>query len=223
MSLFKIRDIGLTSYSKALEIQKECVVEVGENNLPGIIILCEHHPVYTLGKSANPDNFLANSDFLKSMGAEVHQTDRGGDITFHGPGQLVVYPIINLSRFPIGIRAYVCCLERSLISLLARYGISASCVEGLTGVWLPANQVSTDRKIAAIGIRVSRGITSHGIALNVNNDLSFFDHIIPCGIKNKTVTSMEKELGLKQDFDAVKREFTVSFEKVLLNGKVMIG
>jgi lipoyl(octanoyl) transferase len=214
LKTLKILDFGLTPYEDALEIQRQCVAEVAEQNLTGIVILLEHPPVYTFGKSANVNNLLASPEFVKNIGASIFKTDRGGDVTFHGPGQLVVYPIINLAYFNLGIRDYVCCLEKSMISVLKKYNIEAGCIDGLTGVWLPANAVSAERKIGAIGVRVSRGITSHGIALNIHTDLSYFYNIIPCGIAGKSVTSMEKELGAEVRFESVKKDFVAAIQAV---------
>lgn len=187
-----VKRIGLTRYAEALHVQEETHAEV-VNGHEDTLILCEHPHVYTLGKSANERNLLIQPDFLKSIQAEVFQTDRGGDITYHGPGQLVGYPIINLRKHGIGVKKYVATLELGIVNALAISGIEAYQIDGLTGIWVgEANEVK--RKIGAIGIRVKNGVSMHGFALNVATDLSYFDHIVPCGINDKEVTSIQKEV-----------------------------
>ena len=155
------------------------------------LILLEHPPIYTLGVRGKSEHVLASETALRARGAEVLRTDRGGDVTFHGPGQIVGYPIFDLRRRNVGPASYVRMLQQVIIDALAQFGIDASCVDGRPGVW-----IDSTRKIASIGVRVSRGITTHGFALNVSTDLSYFEHIVPCGLADAAVTSMERELGL---------------------------
>jgi lipoate-protein ligase B len=172
------------------------------------LILLEHPPVYTLGVRGKSEHVLASETALRARGAEVVRTDRGGDVTFHGPGQIVGYPILDLRRRNIGPATYVRMLQQVLIDALSRFDIEATCVEGRPGAW------TRGEKIAAIGVRVSRGVTTHGFALNVNTDLSYFDDIIPCGITDATVTSMQRELGAPQDVRAVEDAIIEAFEGV---------
>lgn len=189
----KIKNIGQKPYAEALTIQHEVHKEVLEGSTD-TLILCEHPHVYTFGKSANKNNLLISPEFLTNIHAEVHKTERGGDITYHGPGQLVGYPIINLRKHGIGVKKYVETLERSIIQTLANFNIEAYQLEGLTGIWV-GKVGAPKRKIGAIGIRVCNGISMHGFALNVRTDLSYFDHIVPCGISDKGVTSIYQEIG----------------------------
>ena len=173
------------------EINEECV------------ILVEHPSVYTLGVHANSSNVLVNSKWLEDNKIKCVHIQRGGDVTYHGPGQIVVYPIISLQKHGISLKDYVSLLEQAVIDTLAQYGIVSGRVEGATGVWLGMG-TQNERKICAIGVRCNRFITMHGLALNVNTDLSYFNMINPCGFVDKGVTSMEKELGCKIDFEKVK-------------------
>ncbi len=169
------------------------------------LLFCEHPHVYTLGKSGHEANLLANDDFLKTIGATYYRINRGGDITYHGPGQLVGYPILDLDNFFTDIHRYMRLLEEGIIRTLADYGISAGRIDGLTGVWLDyeAQSDGVPRKICAMGVKASRWVTMHGFALNVNTDLSYFGHIVPCGITDKAVTSMAIELGHSIDLTEV--------------------
>jgi lipoyl(octanoyl) transferase len=188
----KFKNIGLKPYAEALNVQQEVhqtIIDGGTDTL----ILCEHPHVYTFGKSADITNLLVDADFLKTIDAEVYETDRGGDITYHGPGQLVAYPIINLRKHGIGVKKYVETLEVS-INTLESFNILAYQIEGLTGIWV-GEESEVKRKIGAIGIRVRNGVSMHGFALNVTTDLSYFNHIVPCGIANKEVTSIYQETG----------------------------
>ncbi len=189
----EINNIGLTKYSAALEAQNSAHEKVTKGGNP-IVILCEHPHVYTFGKSADKNNLLINPEFLKQINAEVYQTERGGDITYHGPGQLVGYPIINLRASGLGVKKYVEILESSLITALADFNIVAYQIGGLTGIWVGGKN-EMQRKIGAIGIRIKNGVSMHGFALNVTTDLSYFNHIVPCGIIDKGVTSIAKENG----------------------------
>lgn len=175
----------------------------GNNSLPDLLISCEHNPVYTLGKNGLSNNLLIASKDLEQKGVEFFKIDRGGDITYHGPGQLVVYPIMDLEHFGLGIKAYIHGLEEAVIVFLQNRGIQAGRLEGATGVWLqkPA------RKICAIGVRCSRYITMHGLAFNINTELSYFRMINPCGFVDKGVTSLQEELGgAVQDIDSYRAE-----------------
>ncbi|MFI5128689.1 MAG: lipoyl(octanoyl) transferase LipB [Chitinophagales bacterium] len=178
------------------------------------LLFVEHPPVYTLGKSGNIENVLINETMRSAKGIEFFRTNRGGDITFHGPQQIVGYPILDLEKFETDIGKYLRNIEEVSILTLAEYGIEAGRSAGETGVWIDADKPGRERKICAIGVRSSRWITMHGFALNVNTDLSHFSFIIPCGIQNKQVTSIEKELGHKVDFEEAKEKVKRNFEKV---------
>lgn len=167
------------------------------------LIFCEHPHVYTLGKSGAESNLLISEMALKEYGAQFYKINRGGDITYHGPGQLVMYPIFDLDQFFTDIHKYMRFLEEAVILTLSEFGIKAGRVEGLTGVWLDGGKPN-ERKICAMGVKSSRWVTMHGIALNVNTDMSYFNHMVPCGIVDKAVTSMEKELNRKIDLKAVE-------------------
>ena len=178
------------------------------------LIFCQHPPVYTLGKSGKMENLLLDDAGLKNYGASFFPINRGGDITFHGPGQLVGYPIFDLEQFFTDIHKYLRYLEEAIITTLAHYGVKGERFEGYTGVWIEADKPSA-RKICAMGVRCSRWVTMHGFAFNINTDLSYFNHIVPCGIDDKAVTSLEKELNRKVDFEEVsallKRNIAAQF------------
>lgn len=223
-------DWGLVSYSGALEKQKELQtalveqklikrrleIDSSENSYPSSVdlqsnltassylIFCEHPPVFTLGNRASPKNLLITKDELEKRNIEVFPIKRGGDITFHGPGQLVVYPILDLELFFTDIHKYLRYLEEAVIQTLALFGIEGGRIEGLSGVWIQPDNPKKARKICAVGIHCSRWVTMHGLALNVNTDLDYFSDIIPCGIKDKEVTSMAKELSELVEFEKVK-------------------
>ncbi|MFT5479737.1 MAG: lipoyl(octanoyl) transferase [bacterium] len=207
-----IRNLGLIDYTEAWDLQKKQVADRQVDRATDTLFLCEHNHVYTFGKSTNEANFLINDAFLSSIGAQKFQIERGGDITYHGPGQLVGYPILNLHQINMGVKKYVELLEESIIQTLAAFNIFTERIEGLTGIWL---KDGPPRKIGAIGIKVSRGITMHGFALNVNSDLTYFNHIVPCGIADKSVTSMAKELGKEVDFNKVIDTYTKTFISLL--------
>ena len=175
------------------------------------LLFVEHPPVYTLGKSGKSENVLLNEGERKERGIEFFHTNRGGDITFHGPGQIVGYPIIDLENFFTDIGRYLRSLEEVIILTLREYGIEAGRSKGETGVWLDPDRVGFERKICAMGVRCSRWITMHGFALNVNTDLSYFGGIVPCGIQNKQVTSIAKELGSEVAMEEVKRRLVRNF------------
>lgn len=179
------------------------------------VILVEHNPVYTMGRHADPANMLMTREWLESHGMECIPIERGGDITFHGPGQLVVYPIIDLQRHRLGVREYVTMLEQAVIDTIARWGIKGERVEGATGVWIDAG-TPRERKICAIGVRVSRSVTMHGLALNVSTDMKYFRLINPCGFVDKGVTSISLENGSSEtDMEAVKSVFKEIFTGLL--------
>jgi lipoyl(octanoyl) transferase len=172
------------------------------------LLFVEHNPVYTLGKSGNKNNLLKSIDELNELGISYYPINRGGDITFHGPGQLVGYPIFDLENFYTDIHRFLREIEEVIIQTIAHFGLEGYRVDGRTGVWV------NDRKICAIGVRTSRWVSMHGFALNVNTDLSYFDHIIPCGIADKEVTSIERETGKKADFKLVKSLTKAAFASI---------
>jgi lipoyl(octanoyl) transferase len=176
----------------------------GTEDLPGTLIFVEHPHVYTLGKSGSEQNLLLDRLQLQQKDAAYYRIDRGGDITYHGPGQIVGYPIFDLEIIGVSLKQYIHCLEEAIIRTVAEYGINATRLEGSTGVWLDPGKPRRTRKICAIGVKASRYVTMHGFAFNVNTDLQYFLNINPCGFTDKGVTSMEKELGAKQDIDIVK-------------------
>ena len=198
---FIVKDLGLCDYNEALLSQRNTRNQLIKNSGKNTLFLLEHNHTYTLGKNGNPNNIL-------NKNCELFETDRGGDVTYHGPGQLVGYPIIDLKTMGLGIRSYVSNIEQVLIHVLYDYGINASIKPGLTGVWIE------DRKIASIGIRVSRWITTHGFALNVNTDMNYFSNIISCGIENVYMTSMEKELGKKISMNDIKQSTINHFNDI---------
>jgi lipoyl(octanoyl) transferase len=212
----KFKNIGLKPYAEALNVQQEVHQTIIDGG-PDTLILCQHPHVYTFGKSADINNLLVDADFLKTIDAEVYETDRGGDITYHGPGQLVGYPIINLRKHGIGVKKYVETLEVSIINTLESFNILAYQIKGLTGIWV-GDQGAVKRKIGAIGIRVRNGVSMHGFALNVTTDLSYFNHIVPCGIANKEVTSMHQETGsgsVTEFAKAFQNTFQTEWQKAL--------
>jgi lipoyl(octanoyl) transferase len=204
------RDLTLIPYGQAWDYQEKLYAELmakklaGEKSFPGYLLFCEHPPVFTLGKSGSAANLLINEQVLEQKGIEFYKINRGGDITFHGPGQIVGYPILDLEQLGLGIKSYIEILEEAVIRVLKEYGIISGRLPGATGVWLDAGIPAKARKICAIGVKASRYITMHGFAFNVNTDLSYYQYINPCGFVDKGVTSMEKELGSKQDFGEVK-------------------
>jgi len=206
------RDLGNIEYGEAWELQEgyfNRLVEFKRNGrrgkMPGqYLLFCEHPHVYTLGKSGEENNLLIHREFLEKINATYFRTNRGGDITYHGPGQVVGYPILDLELLGIGLKQYITLLEDVIIGLLCQQGIDANRMEGATGVWLDVDHPVKARKICAIGVRSSRYITMHGFALNVNTNLDYFNYINPCGFQNKGVTSMEKELGKMVNMEYIK-------------------
>lgn len=212
----KWKDLGRKNYREVWQQQQALQQEVKEQKLagtgsPGYVLLVEHFPVYTLGKSGNEANLLVDAIQLRARQAEFIQVDRGGDITFHGLGQLVVYPVLDLECFHLGIKEYVHRLEDVVIRVLKEYGIEGERLEGATGVWLEAHTARA-RKICAIGVKCSRYVTMHGFALNVNTDLTYFNAIHPCGFVDKGVTSLARELNREVPLEEVKKRVCHGFE-----------
>jgi len=204
----EFRHLGLMDYKEAWDYQEELfsgIVEVKKANREAdqdhqiktrnYLLFCEHPHVYTLGKSGSPANLLINDTMLKEKNATFYKINRGGDITYHGPGQIVAYPILDLDNFFTDIHKYMRFLEEAVIRTLAEYELEAGRIKGLTGVWLDHEKQENPRKICAFGVKSSRWVTMHGLAFNVNADLDYFNYIVPCGISDKAVTSMDKELG----------------------------
>ncbi|HIN03220.1 MAG TPA: lipoyl(octanoyl) transferase LipB [Candidatus Marinimicrobia bacterium] len=204
-----VLDLGHRPYQEVWDLQKEMQAKRINTQIEDTLILVEHEPVYTLGKNADENHLLQNRD----ESVDVFQIERGGDITFHGPGQLVGYPILDLSNYKKSVSWYMRTLEQVTIDVLDEIGIEAKRSEGLTGVWVG------DEKIAAQGVRISRWVTMHGFALNVNTDLSFYDGIIPCGIFDHGVTSIEQLLGEKQDMETVKQVVIKKFNQNFIQGE----
>lgn len=216
-----MQHLGLLDYQQAWDYQEKCFAEIVAVKIanrgvppelqaptPNYLLFCEHPHVYTLGKSGKAENLLLNEDRLQEVEARFYKINRGGDITYHGPGQLVGYPILDLDNFFTDIHRYMRMLEETIILTLAEYGIDAGRIEGLTGVWLDYEMQQAPRKICAMGVKASRWVTMHGFALNVNTDLSYFTHIIPCGIDDKAVTSMQQELGKEININEVAGKLT---------------
>jgi lipoyl(octanoyl) transferase len=202
-------DLGLIDYQEAWDLQKEVFELRYKNEISDILFLLEHPHTYTLGKVADKNHLISSNKYLEENKISVYDIDRGGDITYHGPGQIVGYPIINLNDWEKDTHKYLRALEEVIIRVCKEYDLNAERNSKHTGVWIE------NKKIAAIGIKVSRWITMHGFAFNVNTDLSLFNGIIPCGIVDKDVTSLQKELGEKVDLDEVKEKITKYFVEVL--------
>lgn len=201
---------GVETKSRLAKNPELAVQEVVQNHL----LLCQHPHVYTLGKHGSKQNLLIDEEQMKARKVTFYKTNRGGDITYHGPGQFVAYPILDLEQFTPDLRQYMRSLEESVILLLKEYNIDATRLDGAIGVWLDADKPGKQRKICAMGVRSSRWMTLHGLALNVNTDLTYFTHIVPCGITDKSVTSIAKELGRKIDEQEVKEIFLDKFAQV---------
>ena len=211
------KDLGRMGYSECWDLQRSLfdyvlgakrTGVVGENLVgheAGWLFLVEHNPVYTLGKSGKDENMLVSEAYLRSIGAEFFHIDRGGDVTFHGPGQVVGYPILDLEQLGIGLREYIDSIEEAIIGVCREWGIEAGRVAGASGVWIDGDTPRA-RKICAIGVKSSRYVTMHGFALNVATDLKYFNHINPCGFVDRGVTSIEREVGRKVDFELVKMQ-----------------
>ncbi len=219
MAAFNFNDIGLKDYKETWDLQEKLLLEiVAEKNATkkpsakNHFLLVEHPHVYTLGKSGDEKNLLAQEDFLKKIEAVFYKINRGGDITYHGPGQLVGYPIIDLENYKIGVREYIERMENAIIATLAAYGLAGGRKEGATGVWIDAGHPVRARKICAIGVRVSRFVTMHGFALNVNTDMRYFSYINPCGL-TFGVTSIHQELNREISMEEVKTILKDNFNK----------
>ena len=219
MAVFNYNDIGLKDYKVVWDRQEEILAEIiaekRETKKPSSnnqFILVEHPHVYTLGKSGDEKNLLAHGDFLKKIDAAFYKINRGGDITYHGPGQIVGYPIIDLEYYKIGVREYIEKMENAIIDTIAEYGLKGGRKEGATGVWLDFDHPSRSRKICAIGVRVSRYVTMHGFALNVNTDMRYFSYINPCGL-TFGVTSIQQELGKEIPLEEVKKILKKNFDQ----------
>lgn len=230
MECVEFRDLGIMGYKEAWDYQDvlmkdnlaakaavyQSVDAVIENEVltKHYLLFVEHPPVYTLGKSGKMEHVLINEEERQKKGIAFFPTNRGGDITFHGPGQVVGYPIIDLEKFYTDIGRYLRELEEVIILTLEEYGIKSGRSAGETGVWIDADVKGKERKICAMGVRCSRWITMHGFALNANTELDYFNYIIPCGIQNKQVTSIQKELGKEIDMDDLKKRLKRNFQKV---------
>ena len=219
MESFTFHDLGHIDYTEALAVQTEAFETLlqakvwgkqGENKL----FFCEHQPVLTIGKSGKDSNLLIPEELLQRQGVSFFHTNRGGDITYHGPGQITGYPVFDLEHWQLGLKQYIHALEEIIIRFLALYGIKGERLEGATGVWIDSEVKGRARKICAIGVKSSRYVTMHGFALNINTDLSYFSLINPCGFTDKGVTSLEKELGGKQDFEKAKAQLHTLFSEL---------
>lgn len=214
------RDLGLIRYKAGWDLQEELfksVIDAKINqseNRPQYLLFCEHEPVYTLGKSGKEQNLLITEHVCKTKNIDYFPINRGGDITFHGPGQLVAYPIIDMEAFGVGVKQYVNKLEDVVIQTLQSFGIASEKDEKAMGVWIDAQNPAKARKICAIGVRTSRFVTMHGLALNVNTNLDYFNYINPCGFTDRGVTSMQKELGREVDFREVSERMKTAFADV---------
>lgn len=222
-----VQDLGLIDYQAAWDLQAQLFRKAIDRKLANRkltdgekapiqhhLLFCEHPPVYTLGKSGKMHNLLLDDQGLQHHGIQFIKTNRGGDITFHGPGQVVGYPILDLHQFFTDIHRYLRNIEEVIIRTLAEYGLTGDRLEGATGVWLDPQDPQKARKICAMGVRCSRWVTMHGFALNVNTDLSYFNHIIPCGIDDKAVTSLQQELGEPIDREEVMGKLSRHMEEV---------
>ena len=220
------RDVGLMDYKQAWDYQEKLFAQTvaqkiynrnnssAEKSTESYLLFCEHPPVYTLGKSGDEKNLLLSQDELQHQEIGYYNINRGGDITFHGPGQLVGYPILDLDNFFTDIHKYLRLLEEAIILTMAEYGLKGERYEGFTGVWLDAENPAKARKICAMGVRCSRWVTMHGFAFNVNTELNYFKNIIPCGIDDKAVTSLQHELQREVNMDEVKQKFKKHFQNL---------
>jgi len=206
--LCRVEQLGRVDYTEALRLQNEKVAQRKAGTIPDTLLLLEHTHVYTLGRNAKREHLLASSERLAELGIQVFETDRGGDITYHGPGQLVGYPILDLTKHHRDIAWYMRSLEDVFIGVAADFGVQAGRLAGTPGVWVGNN------KLAALGVHISRWVTSHGFALNVNTDLRYFDCIVPCGLRDRGVTSLAKLLGGPVHMEAVTEQVVKHFGKV---------
>jgi len=225
-AITKFEDLGIRDYKEVWDHQEELFTQVidtklfnreNSNDLKKIIhhlIFVEHPHVYTLGKSGVQNNLLINEQFLKQINATFYKINRGGDITYHGPGQIVGYPIFDLEEMNLQVRSYIYNLEQAIIDTIAEFGIKGERLDGATGVWLDTTVPGKARKICAIGVKASRYVSMHGFALNVNTDLSYFNHINPCGFVDKGVTSLQKELGKPVNLEDAKEILLKKISKI---------
>jgi len=219
MNNFIIKDLGLIPYADAYRIQTGIFTDLlkrksDNKKTIGTILFCEHPHVYTIGKSGKRENLLISEEQLQKINAEFIPVDRGGDITYHGPGQIVVYPIIDLDNYKMGVKDYIYFLEYLIIDVLKKYGINGEISDGNIGVWLDTGTIN-ERKICSIGVKVSKKITMHGIALNVNTDLAYFNYINPCGFTEKGVSSIKNERSEEPDIEKIKNTIKKTFVKGL--------
>jgi lipoyl(octanoyl) transferase len=221
MANFNYEDLGLKDYKTCWDYQESIHRQIVADKLISkksssinSFLLVEHPNVYTLGKSGDEHNLLINSEFLNKIDAVYYKINRGGDITYHGPGQLVGYPIIDLENYKIGVKDYIFKMEQAIIQTIAEYGLEGSLKDGATGVWLDATIPAKSRKISAIGVRISRYVSMHGFAMNVNTDMRYFNYINPCGFITYGVTSIERELGRKIDMQDVKEIVKAKFNAI---------
>jgi lipoyl(octanoyl) transferase len=228
----KFIDLGLIDYKQAWDYQTnlfQSILDVKSANrsnqqlltTKNYLLFCEHPHVYTLGKSGDEQNLLVKKEDLHAIDATYYHINRGGDITYHGPGQIVVYPVIDLENFFTDIHKYMRLLEEAVIQTVSEFGVSSGRIKGLTGVWVDFENEKDARKICALGVKTSRWVTMHGLAFNVNSNLNYFNHIVPCGIADKAVTSLEKETGALQDMEQTKKilkeKITTLFELELID------
>ena len=241
MQTILFQDLGRVAYDAAWDYQEALLqanlqikakwynmpeAQPADNGTQHHLLFCEHPHVYTIGKSGHMENLLVNDVRLKELNVSFFKTNRGGDITYHGPGQVVGYPILDLEHFVTDLGKYMRNLEEVIIRTIAHYGIDGGRLPGATGVWLDADVKGKARKICAMGVRCSRWVTMHGFALNVNTDLRYFDYIVPCGITDKTVTSIQKELGYavneQEVKDILKHEFGMVFTSEIVNEQISV-
>ncbi|HET9198841.1 MAG TPA: lipoyl(octanoyl) transferase LipB [Solirubrobacterales bacterium] len=218
---------GLVPYEEARELQRRLAERRQRGEIGDVLLLLEHPPVYTRGRRSQPEELPMGAEWYEAQGIEVRETDRGGLVTYHGPGQLVAYPIVDLRGYGGDVHEYVRGLERVTIAALAEAGVRASAIEGLTGIWVQGRRAENrstsaeivpsaggPRKIGSIGLHVSRGVTTHGLAVNVNNDLQPFEWVVPCGIEGVSMTSLSRELGAEQDLDAFADALVAAYADV---------
>jgi lipoyl(octanoyl) transferase len=217
-----IARLGLVPYEEAVGLQKRLEQTRQQHRIPDVLLLLEHPPVYTKGRRADPSELAMGEDWYRMQGIEIAETDRGGRVTYHGPGQLVGYPIVSLKPYGDNVHGYVRDLERLMIESVAAYGVEAEVIDGLTGVWV-GGRPPEGRKIGSIGVHVDRGVTTHGFAVNVNNDLQPFEWIVPCGIEGVRMTSLTRELRAEQDMDAYMDLVTARFAEIFDRSPLEVG
>jgi lipoate-protein ligase B len=210
--------IGLVPYPQALSLQKSLEAARQDGRVPDVLLLLEHPPTYTRGRRSTPAELPMGESWYRDQGIEIFDTDRGGRVTYHGPGQIVAYPVVSLRPYGDDVHEYIRRMERVVVSVLASYGVEAATVEGLTGVWTPER-----RKIGSIGVHVSRGVTTHGFAVNVNNDLQPFEWIVPCGIDDCRMTSVSRELRREQDMGELADRVCSEFGRVYVRAPVPVS